>query len=667
MTIRFGPQACGRLDEAAAREWLVSDGVGGYAMGTVAGLRTRRYHGLLVPATGGPSARMLGLVALEPVLVVGDARFELATDEWSGGEISPRGNELLVTFDLEDGVPRWRWQVADIVLEREVALAYGKSAVSVVHRLVHADRPVRLELTPLCTWRSVHGERFANGDPSVEPTTDGFVFEGAFRVAGPGYEPGGEWYRGVRAREEAARGLNDVEDVWAAGTFAVELAPGQSTEVIAAATPFDDLPPASSIVPAARARAASLVKAAGAAGEIDAALVLAADQFAITTAGRPTAVAGYPWFGEWSRDLMTSYEGLYLSTNRVAEGREVLRTSAATVSEGMLANTADTGSLEYNTVDGTLWFVHALDRHIASTGDDDLGGRARAGRSSRIVHHHLEGTLIRDRARTRRRAAPAGRRRLGADLDGRPDRRRSRPTPRPASPSRLNALRVEALRVAAGLRSFSAATDRLARIARIARRPRSSRAVRPPRRPRAARRRGRPRRGRRHGPAEPAPRCSLAALATPLGRRRSGRRPRPPARRSMPAGSLAHPARAPLARPRRARRYRPSPPAETRPPSATRPTTRGTVWPWLMRPRTSTPPAVVGSPGGAASWPASTRTSATGRSAPAPSRPTAPHPHAATGLPVPGLVGGGGAAGSPQPRRRGAAPKKTRRPARARA
>ena len=125
MTIRFGPQACGRLDEAAAREWLVSDGVGGYAMGTVAGLRTRRYHGLLVPATGGPSARMLGLVSLEPVLVVGDARFELATDEWAGGEISPRGNELLVTFDLEDGVPRWRWQVGDIVLEREVALAYG--------------------------------------------------------------------------------------------------------------------------------------------------------------------------------------------------------------------------------------------------------------------------------------------------------------------------------------------------------------------------------------------------------------------------------------------------------------------------------------------------------------------------------------------------------------
>src|SRR5207247_6495939 len=125
--------------------------------------------------------------------------------------------------------------------------------------------------------------------------------------------------------------------------------------------------------------------------EVEAQLVLAADQFAITAAGRPTAVAGYPWFGEWSRDLMTSYDGLYLATNRHGEGREVLRTSAATVSEGMLANTADTGSLEYNTVDGTLWFVHALGRHVEATGDVDLGAELMPV-LSRIVQKHVDGT-----------------------------------------------------------------------------------------------------------------------------------------------------------------------------------------------------------------------------------------------------------------------------------
>jgi predicted glycogen debranching enzyme len=392
VTIRLGPQACGTLAEAALREWLVADGVGGYAMGTVSGLRTRRYHGLLAVAVDGPGNRMLGLAALDPVLVAGDARFRLATDEWGSGTVDPQGNELLVSFDLTDGVPRWRWQIGAIVLERELAAAHGSPTVGVVHRLLATDRPVRLELTPLCTWRSVHGQRYANGPPQIEETADGFVFERAYRLAAAGRQAGGEWYRDVRAREEAARGLSDREDLFAAGVFAVELEPGAGHELTATAVLRDDrLPPASDIVRAARARAAELVRRAEAADDLDAQLVLAADQFAISTDARPTAVAGFPWFGEWSRDLMTSYEGLYLATNRHDEGREVLRTSAATVSEGMLANTADTGSLEYNTVDGTLWFVHALGRHVSVTGDRDLGAEL-APALAEIARRHVDGT-----------------------------------------------------------------------------------------------------------------------------------------------------------------------------------------------------------------------------------------------------------------------------------
>ena len=448
MSIAFGPQLLGSLGESSQREWLVADGVGGYAMGTVSGLRTRRYHGLLAVAIDGPASRMLGLVALDPVLVVGDARFRLATHEWAGGVVDPPGYELLATFELADGLPRWRWQIGDLVLECELAMTYGRAAVGLVHRLVRADQPVRLELTPLCTWRSVHGERYADGAPGVAHTNDGFVFENAYRLTGAGWGPGGDWYRGVRAREEAARGLNDVEDVWAAGAFAVELRAGESHEVTAAAAPFAaELPRAELIVASARARARSVVARAEPADAIDEQLVLAADQFAITTGGRPTAVAGYPWFGEWSRDLMTSYEGLYLTTNRQDEGREVLRTSAATVSEGMLANTADTGSLEYNTVDGTLWFVHALGRHLAVTGDTTLG-RELAPVLAEIVQHHIDGT------RYGISVDPAdGLLRQGADgwaltwmdarIDGVPV------TPRAGKPVEVNALWLRALEVAA--------------------------------------------------------------------------------------------------------------------------------------------------------------------------------------------------------------------------
>lgn len=446
--IALGPQACGSLDESSRREWLVADGLGGYAMGTVAGLRTRRYHGLLVVAAGGPSSRMLGLAALDPVLVVGDARYRLATHEWSSGTVDPCGNELLVSFTLDRGVPRWRWQVGDIVLERELAMTYGRSAVGAVHRLVRADRPVTLELTPLCTWRSVHGERFAAGDPELEATADGFVFEGAYRVSGAGWQSGGEWYYGVRAREEAARGLNDREDIWAAGAFVVDLGPGDVHEVTAAGAPFEGkLPRAKAIVAAARKRARALTRAAGVSGAADTQLVLAADQFVIDHDG-PTAVAGYPWFGEWSRDLMTSYEGLFLSTRRADEGREALRRAAATLSEGMLANTADTGTLEYNTSDGTLWFVHALGRHVAVTGDDDLGAELEPALSE-IVERHLAGTRFGigvDGDGLLRQGEPGWALTwMDARIDGIPV------TPRIGKPVEVNALWIETLALAGRL------------------------------------------------------------------------------------------------------------------------------------------------------------------------------------------------------------------------
>ena len=450
MSISFGPGVCGSLEEASRREWLVTDGLGGYAMGTVAGLRTRRYHGLLIVALDGLSSRMMGLVALDPIIVIGDSRIRLATDEWVGGTVDPQGQRLLASFTLVRGVPRWRWQIGGIVLERELAMAHGRSAVGVMHRLVRGEGPVHLELTPLCTWRSVHGERLAVGTPSVSPTVDGFVFEGAYRVAGPGWMPGGDWYRGVRWREEAARGLPDREDVWAAGTFSADLEVGQALQITAAAAPFDDgpLPSAAELVGAAKERAEGLWQASRVADSdpIGQQLVLAADQFVISSDGGPGAVAGYPWFGEWSRDLMISYEGLFLATGRWDEGRACLRRAAATVSEGMLANTADTGTLEYNTADGTLWFVHAIGRHVEVSGDADLAAEL-APTVRSIIEHHVAGTRFGIGA-----DASDGLLRQGAEgwaltwMDARIDGRAV--TPRAGKTVEVNALWIRALAVA---------------------------------------------------------------------------------------------------------------------------------------------------------------------------------------------------------------------------
>ncbi|MBA3573554.1 MAG: amylo-alpha-1,6-glucosidase [Actinomycetota bacterium] len=390
LRIAFGPAVCTSLAEGSDREWLVADGCGGYAMGTVCGLRTRRYHGLLVPAVSDPSARRLGLVALEPVLVLpSGASVRLGVHEWAGGAVAPAGHLYLESFDLDDGLPRWRWRIGDVVLERELAMRYGAASLAVVHRLL-AGGPVRLVLEALVTWRDAHGERFAGGPLTVEHGDGGAVVEGSFRLHGPGWAPAGDWYRGVHARLEAQRGLNADEDVWLAGRFAADLSrAGDTLPVSAWAGDLAVEPaPAVDVVAAARERARTLVATADSTDEVAARLVLAADAF-VTTA--PDVVAGYPWFGAWSRDTMTSYEGLFLATGRADEGRELLRGYAATVSEGMLANTADTGATEYNTADATLWFIHAIDLHVAATGDLDLAA-ALVPVLDGVVKAHVLGT-----------------------------------------------------------------------------------------------------------------------------------------------------------------------------------------------------------------------------------------------------------------------------------
>ncbi|MBN1171709.1 MAG: glycogen debranching enzyme family protein [Micromonosporaceae bacterium] len=393
-TLVFGPQICGDLHSGTQREWLVTDGLGGYATGTVSGLRTRRYHGLLMVSGDQPAARHLALASLDPVLTVpSGATIRLGVHEWSGGAIAPEGHQLLSRFDLTDGLPRWRWRIGGIVVERELAMVHGRPAVAVVHRLVAAGGPVELTLEALGTWRDGHGERCASGGPlPMTPVADGAIIDHAWRIAGPGWMPAGEWWMGAWAREEAARGLPPCEDLWLAGRFTQRMLPGESMEVVAWAGDLDTTPPpAARVVSAARERARAVIASAKPADEDSATLALAADAFVLSGRGVPDVVAGYPWFGVWSRDTMISYDGLFLTTGRQDEGRRLLLGYAGTVSEGMLANTADTGRTEYNTVDAALWFLHAVHRHVVTTGDTDLAA-AVIGHLDEIVEAHVAGT-----------------------------------------------------------------------------------------------------------------------------------------------------------------------------------------------------------------------------------------------------------------------------------
>ncbi|MBL7254431.1 glycogen debranching enzyme N-terminal domain-containing protein [Paractinoplanes lichenicola] len=352
----FGPESCGSPN----REWLVADGLGGFAAGTVPGLRTRRAHGLLTFA--GSSA----LAALDlTVTLPSGAKVPLYAHEWASGVTDPSGHRYLETFALVDGVPRWRWRIGDVVVEREVAMRHGHPSVAVTHRVVTAPGPVGLALAAMCTWRDLHGERRAGDGPlRVEPVAGGVVVEGAYRVHGPGWQPGGEWHLGAFTRHDGS-----TEDLWHAGTYFDRVSPGDVMEISAWAGDLAEVPPpASSVVRAARARARELVAAAKADGPAET-LVLAADAFIVRAADGPDVVAGYPGSGRRSTDTAIAYEGLFLDTGRADEGRELLRASAPAEFES------------------ALWLVHAVDRHVRRTGDSDLAAELADPLTARLGEH----------------------------------------------------------------------------------------------------------------------------------------------------------------------------------------------------------------------------------------------------------------------------------------
>jgi predicted glycogen debranching enzyme len=451
--ITFGPYSCGSLPSGTDHEWLVTDGLGGFATGTISGLRTRRYHSLLTVADPVTAVRRVALAALDLTLTLpSGAKIPLFTHEWSSGAVVPAGHRHLETFTLADGLPRWRWRVGDVVVEREIAMRHGHPSLAVVHRVVSAPEEVGLAVAVMCTWRDAHDLRDAGGGPiRAGHTADGVVVEDAYRIAGPGWQPGGEWHLGAFAREEAARGLPAVEDLWFAGTYVERVNPGGVSEISAWAGALDERPPAASaVIAAARERVHALVTTAKAEGYA-ATLALAADTFIVRDADGPDVVAGYPWFGGYLGDTMTAYEGLFLETGRADEGRELLTVRsraaarAARDTPGTVAPWASRDS-----VDAPLWLVHAVDRHVTRTGDSDLAA-ALVGPLGRLLRHRLAGSgpLSVDPADELLRLGPDPQRAPGAGpeagswmnayTDGGPV------TPRIGKPVEINALWVNAL------------------------------------------------------------------------------------------------------------------------------------------------------------------------------------------------------------------------------
>ncbi len=400
--IELDKSDCTDLRRAGTREWLETNGIGGFACSTVVGMNTRRYHGLLTAATTPPVERVVMLSKLEETLVVGDRRIDLSTNQYQGA-IHPRGFERQTGFRL-DPFPIQSFEVEGIRLEKTVFMLHGSNTTVIEYRLTDpAGRTgLRLEVRPLIAFRDYHSTTHQNGalNPSVEQMPGLasiapyaglprlYLAHNASQVDTHGF-----WYRQFFYQAEAERGLDCIEDLFSPLAFEFELAGDQAAVVIASTEPQK----AGNAARFRRAELARRDKVANSVGPKDPLarqLALAADQFLVKRGEGQTIIAGYPWFTDWGRDTMIALPGLTLATGNARIAKGILREFAHSVDQGMLPNRfPDAGETpEFNTADATLWFFEAVRSYLAHTGDEQFVRDELYSVLKDIIEWHMRGT-----------------------------------------------------------------------------------------------------------------------------------------------------------------------------------------------------------------------------------------------------------------------------------
>ncbi|MGB8643619.1 MAG: amylo-alpha-1,6-glucosidase [Anaerolineae bacterium] len=392
-------EVCRDASAAMTYEWLVTNGVGSYASSAITGARTRRYHGLLVGALEPPLGRTLLLAKLDEEVDVNGQTYRLGVNEYQRGVIEPSGNLFLQRAEVNGAFPVLYFQAANFKLAKTVWMEYGWDTTYIRYTLDPESPAINLTLLPFCSYRDFH--ETTKGDSlwtmGIEPVARGIrvtARPGArpFRILGlpsVAFTPLGLWYWHFQLRAEDERGLDHSEDLYLPGLLRARLEPGESLTVVATLEGDANLDvDAEGAWQRALGRQRDLESRAP--DDFARQLYIAADQFLV---GRPatqipaptpedpahtrpasTVLAGYHWFGDWGRDTMIALEGLTLTTGRYEVAHDILLTFSQFVSQGMLPNRfPDSGQApEYNTVDATLWYFHAIDRYVTCSHDRDL-------------------------------------------------------------------------------------------------------------------------------------------------------------------------------------------------------------------------------------------------------------------------------------------------------
>jgi len=418
------------MDFDTSREWLETNGIGGFASSTVIGCNTRRYHALLCAATRPPLGRMVLVNKVDESLTVNDRCYELGCNQYPG-IVHPTGHTYLREFTAAP-LPRWIYTVpcewsrtGETLLEKTLWMPHGQNRTIVRYSILSGDGAI-LTVRPYLSGRDYHHVQRHNDSFNTECRHD--VQEDSHHVYiqpypdcppivlshdGDFYEKG-DWYYNFQYAIEQERGLECLEDAYSPGAFVWQLMPGETALFIASSGVGDETVPQQDgeggcdtpsehrkswfDIQIARRDALSVVFNDVPEHYRDVAKRLsnAADQFIVRRAQdrRYTIIAGYPWFTDWGRDTMIALPGLCLTTKRFYEAASILLSFASSASEGMIPNRfPDAGEIpDYNTVDATLWFFHATERYLETSGDWKTVQGALYPVLKDCVEWHLRGT-----------------------------------------------------------------------------------------------------------------------------------------------------------------------------------------------------------------------------------------------------------------------------------
>jgi predicted glycogen debranching enzyme len=380
-------------------EWLEADGLGGFASGTASGLRTRRYHALLLTATTPPTGRMVLVNGLDAWATTPAGRFALSTQRYRPDVLHPDGHSRLTAFTCERW-PAWEFVTPDGARIVHEILTEYESGRSVLTWRVNGPVPVKIEVRLLLSGRDYHSTHHENAAFRFEPDPSGAEivwrpYEGvpAVQVVTNGdYRHAPEWYRSFLYSAERERGLDDTEDLASPGVLSWDLGnAGEAALVLSAGDRrLSARTKADALARAQRIRASEDLRRATFATPID----RAADAYLVRRGNGRTIVAGYPWFTDWGRDTFIAIRGLCIATGRLSEARAILLEWAGAVSEGMLPNRfPDSGEApEFNAVDASLWYIVAVHELLeAATADRDPISDSDRARLENAVQQILEG------------------------------------------------------------------------------------------------------------------------------------------------------------------------------------------------------------------------------------------------------------------------------------